>query len=84
MAGRPGAAPPDQSASPRAPRRLVLLQGDNHSEAVEVLLDYREADISGFRLHKDLQRLAAERPGKTVAAEWLAALGWTRFLWCRK
>jgi hypothetical protein len=79
-----GVAPASKSASPRVPRRLVLLQGDEGSEVAEVLREYQGTEISGTRLHKELQQYAAERPGRIVAAEWLGPLGWTRFLWCRK
>ncbi len=79
-----GVASPEQSSSQRAVRRLVLLRGDDHSEVAEVLREYHGNEISGARLHSDLQQLAAERPGRVVAGEWLAPLGWTRFLWCRK
>jgi CheY-like chemotaxis protein len=27
---------------------------------------------------------AEDHPGRCVAAEWEAKLGWTRFLWCRR
>jgi hypothetical protein len=47
-----------------------------------VLIEYQGAEISGNRLHADLQRLAAENPGRCIAAEWQAPRGWTRFLWC--
>jgi hypothetical protein len=50
----------------------------------QVLVEYHGADISGDRLHTDLQRLAADHPGRYVAGEWLGPLGWTRFLWCRR
>ena len=72
------------ASSPRAPRRLVLLQGDDGSDVAAVLREYQGADVSGARLHRDLQQLAVEHAGRTVAAEWLGSLGWTRFLWCRK
>jgi hypothetical protein len=62
----------------------VLLQGDEQSAVERVLQEYAGSQISGTRLHADLQRQAAEHPGRLVAAEWQAALGWTRFLWCRK
>ena len=72
------------SSSPRCPRRLVLLRDGEQSDVVQVLLEYHGADVSGKRLHADVQRLADENPGQYVAAEWLGALGWTRFLWCRQ
>ncbi len=70
--------------TPRAPRRLVLLVEGEHSEVKQVLAEYQGAEVSGKRLHEDVQRYAAQHPGQSVAAEWLGPLGWTRFLWCRK
>lgn len=72
------------SSSPRCPRRLVLLLDGEASEATAVLAEYQGAEVSGKRLHADLQRLATDHPGRCVAAEWLGPLGWTRFLWCRR
>lgn len=72
-------------SEPRAPRRVVLLvENSDESEASEVLKEYTPAEASGNRLHADVQTFAAERPGRTVAAEWFGPLGWTRFLWCRR
>ena len=68
--------------TPRAPRRIVLLTGDDHGEIEQVLLDYSAEPVSGTKLHSDLKRLADEHPGRRLAAEWLGPLGWTRFLWC--
>ena len=81
-----GAAPRSSgtSGSERCPRRLVLLEAGDDSSVLEVLAEYRAAEISGDRLHADLQRLSAAHPGRMVAAEWLGKLGWTRFLWCKK
>jgi hypothetical protein len=62
----------------------VLLASGEDSAIAEVLAEYQGAEVSGKRLHADLQRLAAQHPGRCVAAEWLGSLGWTRFLWCRK
>jgi hypothetical protein len=76
--------PGSSSSTLRAPRRLVLLADGEDSAVREVLTEYRGAEVSGKRLHADLQRLAAEHSGRCVAAEWLGPLGWTRFLWCRK
>jgi hypothetical protein len=76
------AAPP--SSSTRAPRRLVLLREGTESPVEQVLTEYTGPEVSGKRLHADLQRLANEHPGRYIAAEWLGNLGWTRFLWCRK
>jgi hypothetical protein len=80
----PRAEPPSAQRSPRAPRRLVLLADGEYGEVERVLAEYQGAEVSGKRLHADIQRLAAEHPGRCVAAEWLGKLGWTRFLWCRK
>jgi hypothetical protein len=71
-------------SSPRLPRRVVLLAADEQSGAKEVLVEYQGEDVSGNRVHGDVQRLAAEYPGGWVAAEWLGPLGWIRFLWCRR
>ncbi len=70
--------------SPRAPRRIVLLVGDKNSEICEVLREYHGDEISGNKVHADIQTFAAKYPGRTVAAEWLSKLGWTRFLWCNR
>jgi hypothetical protein len=78
------AEPGTRQGTPRVARRVVLLAGDEHSEVEGVLAEYRGADVSGRRLHADVRRFAAELPGRVVAGEWLGALGWTRFLWCRK
>lgn len=71
------------SSSPRCPRRVVLLLDGEDSEADQVLREYQGAEVSGKRLHADVQSLAGEHRGRYVAAEWLGRLGWTRFLWCR-
>jgi hypothetical protein len=63
---------------------VVLLEADEQSGVVKVLLEYTPEQVSGGKLHADLQRLAGEHPGRCVAAEWLGPLGWTRFLWCRR
>lgn len=69
----------------RAPRRIVLLKGDEKDGPVEaVLRQYEGADVSGARLHADLPALAAESPGRLLAGEWQGPLGWTRFVWCRR
>jgi hypothetical protein len=82
--GSNGSAVKSASGTPRAPRRLVLLDGAEDGEVVRVLAEYRGAEVSGTRLHAELQRLAEQHRGECVAAEWLGPLGWTRFLWCRK
>jgi hypothetical protein len=69
--------------SGRVPRRLVLLAAGADDGPVEKVL----AEVPGDearKVHEDIQRLAAQNPGRVVAAEWLGPLGWTRFLWCRK
>ncbi|MGH7121964.1 MAG: hypothetical protein ACREFP_23720 [Acetobacteraceae bacterium] len=71
------------SSSPRCPRRAVLLREGEDSEVERVLREYHGAEVSGKRVHADVQRLAGEHRGRCVAAEWLGPLGWTRFLWCR-
>lgn len=71
------------SSTPRCPRRVVLLCDGEDSETERVLQEYHGADVSGKRLHTDVQRLADVHRGRCVAAEWLGPLGWTRFLWCR-
>jgi len=63
---------------------VVLLSADEKSAASEILLEMQGEDVSGKRLHAEVQRLASAHPGVLVAAEWLGPLGWTRFLWCRK
>ncbi len=75
---------PPTGITPRAPRRLVLLEGDENSAVRRVLIEYSGAGVSGNLLHADLQRLAELHTGEQLAAEWYGPLGWTRFLWCRK
>ncbi len=79
-----GSTPRSDASTQRCPRRIVLLRAGEESEVERVLLEYRGAEISGKRLHADVPRLADEHRGRTVAAEWQSALGWTRFLWCRQ
>jgi hypothetical protein len=73
-----------KGAPERAPRRIVLLAGDESSDVAQVLAEYRAAEVTGKRLHEELQKLAVQHCGRLVAAEWEGPLGWTRFLWCRK
>ncbi len=68
----------------RAPRRIVLLQSDETSDVDRVLAEFAGEQISGRRLHVELQKRALEHPERTVAGEWLGPLGWTRFLWVQK
>jgi hypothetical protein len=79
--GRPGNGAAPAPAAERRPRRIVLVAGEPDGPAERVLAEYQGADVSGNRLHADLQRLSEEHAGRCVAAEWLGALGWTRFLW---
>ena len=72
------------TSASRCPRRVVLVRGGEDSEVELVLVEYQGIEVSGKRLHADVQRLADEHPGRCVAAEWLGPLGWTRFLWCRR
>ena len=69
----------------RAPRRIVLLEGDGDDGPVAaVLKEYAGAEVSGVRLHAEMPKLAAEHPGRVVAGEWKGPLGWMRFAWCRR
>jgi hypothetical protein len=74
----------NQGTTERAPRRIVLLAGGERGEVRQVLAEYRGAEVTGRRVHEELQKLAAQHRGQYVAAEWQGPLGWTRFLWCRK
>jgi hypothetical protein len=68
----------------RAPRRIVLLEGDaDDGPVAAVLKEYSGAEVSGTKLHSELPKQAAAHPGRVVAAEWHGPLGWTRFAWCR-
>jgi hypothetical protein len=73
-----------QPKTERTPRRIILLTDGEQSEPAEVLLELRGEEITGNRLHSEIQKQAAAHPGRLFAAEWLGKLGWTRFLWCRK
>jgi hypothetical protein len=92
MAGNNGVNPtpngaarqPVKASSERTPRRIVLLTDGEESEVGEVLAELRGDDVTGKRLHAEIQKQAAAHPGRVVAAEWLGNLGWTRFLWCKK
>ena len=72
------------STTERAARRIVLLVSADDGEIEKVLREYAPPEPTGTRLHADLKELAAEHAGRTVAAEWLGPLGWTRFLWCKR
>jgi len=71
------------NSSPRCPRRVVLLRDGEDSEIERVLQEYQGVEVSGKRLHAEVQILASQYRGRCVVAEWLGPLGWTRFLWCR-
>jgi hypothetical protein len=70
---------------PRPVRRVVLLEGDERSGVEAVLWESTARESSPQR--GALRRLAAERPGRVVAAEWLeqtkAGEGWRRYLWMK-
>ncbi|MBY0228440.1 MAG: hypothetical protein K2W96_04080 [Gemmataceae bacterium] len=71
-------------SEPLAPRRIVLLKGDdNQGEVESVLAEYSGKDVTGARLHGDLRKQAEAHPGRVVAGEWHGPLGWTRFIWAR-
>ena len=72
------------STTDRAARRIVLLASAENSEVEKVIKEYAPPEPTGTRLHADVQEMAAEHPGRMVAAEWLGPLGWTRFLWCKR
>jgi hypothetical protein len=78
----PGNGPPSPARSGRVPRRLVLLAAADGGPVEKVLAEYPGEEAR--KVHEELPRLAAQNPGRVVAAEWLGPLGWTRFLWCRK
>jgi hypothetical protein len=63
---------------------VVRLAAAEQGEVEGVLAEYSGADVSGNRLHADVQRFAAQHPGYWVAAEWLGPRGWTRYLWCKR
>jgi hypothetical protein len=77
-----GSAAPAAGHGGRAPRRLVLLAAGDDGPAEKVLAEYPGEQAR--KVHEDIQRQAAQHPGRVVAAEWQGPLGWTRFLWCRK
>ncbi len=69
------------SAKRQIPRRIVRLEGD---DVVEVLATFEGDRAVGSKIHAEVQRLAAERPGQMLALEWLGNLGWVRYLTCKK
>jgi hypothetical protein len=73
---------PAARSNGRAPRRLVLLAEGEDSAVASVLAEYPGEEAR--RLHEQMPQLAAQHPGRVVAAEWLGPRGWTRFLTCRK
>jgi hypothetical protein len=72
------------STTERAARRIVLLASADDGEVEKVLREYAPPEPTGTRLHVELKELAETHAGRTVAAEWLGPLGWTRFLWCKR
>jgi hypothetical protein len=86
MASSPGAngnnGPRPVPQPVRAPRRLVLLSAGEDSAVEKVLAEYPGEEAR--RVHQDIQQLAAQYPGRLIAAEWLSPRGWKRFLYCRK
>jgi len=79
-----GPAGPNTSNSTRAPQRIVLFAGDEHSDVKSVLAEYPGADLDKVNVNEAVPRFAAEHAGKCVAVEWQDGLGWRRFLWCRR
>lgn len=75
---------PPSGEGQRVPRRLVLLAGDETSAVEEVLAEFTGAEPRGKDIHVEIERLAARHPSRHIAAEWLAPLGWTRFMTCCK
>jgi hypothetical protein len=65
------------------PRRLALLVDGEQSAIERVLVEYTGADGRAKDMHAEIEKVAAQHPGKYVAVEWHGPLGWTRFLWCR-
>ena len=81
--GRPD--PTSSTKAPPAPRRIVLLNGnDQHADVQQVLGEYPGEQLAEFDVHELLPQFAAEHAGKVVAVEWQDGLGWQRFLWCRR
>jgi hypothetical protein len=75
--------PPGAAEGKMRPRRLVLLAGGEQSVIERVLAEYTGAEGRGKDVHAEIEKVAAQHPGKCVAVEWHGPLGWTRFLWCR-
>jgi hypothetical protein len=61
-----------------------LLTGDETSSTAAVLQEYNGSNAGATRIHADLVQAAEEHRGQFVAVEWLAAIGWTRYLWCKR
>jgi hypothetical protein len=78
------ATPTPNSPQDRAPRRLVLLTGDEQSEAAQVVAEYSGTGIGATKIHADLLRAAEEHPGQFAAVEWMSSIGWRRYLWCKR
>jgi len=79
-----GPAGPNTSNSSRAPQRIVLLVGDEHSEVKTVLAEYPSANLEKVNVNEEVPKFAADHAGKYVAVEWEDGQGWRRFLWCRR
>jgi hypothetical protein len=82
--GKRGVASKQPAARARTPRHIILLAGDDHSQAERVLIEYPAQEAHTANLSEDLQRFAEEYRGRTIAAEWQGPREWVRFLWCRK
>jgi hypothetical protein len=62
--------------------RIILLVGDEHSEAESVLGEYKEADLADVYVYELARRFAAQHAGKSIAIERQEDSVWWRFLWC--
>ena len=82
--GKRGVPNNQPAVKARTPRRVVLLEGDDHSEAERILVEYPAEQAHTANLSADLQRFAEEYRGRTIEAEWQGPQGWVRFLCCRK
>lgn len=77
-----GTSHPPAEGQASCPRRLVLLKAGEQSAVERVLVEYSGKEGRGKDAHAAIENVAAQHPGKVVAAEWLGPRGWTRFLWC--
>ena len=80
--GRPGT--PASPKRTQAPRRIVVLEGDEKSEVCLLGGEYQGDELEAIDLHEMVQQLATAHAGKWVALEWQGKLDWQRFLWCRR